>query len=408
MDGETTDSEDEDAYPSEYSQSGASGIKSQRARQNGWSADPRWYGSGGYTGKDLDPDVVKSERALEVLTENERLTVENETLKELLGLKERSDALVSPEATFAPAAAPPPPAPVVVEQAASVEPTITTSASTLGQGGGPSSPVSSRQLAVDSAAILAEASGQPPTKGLEISETIRPSSLSPKVSPADKILEEAIQEEEDGETQGPRGRDASGIDLPLLTSKAEAEIPSLEGGPNLVAEAGPSALLSTGIEEGEEADASTTVTSVSGSEPDSEPNQPQAEVTAAEPSETAAEPEMEKKQARAESLVVAEKDDVKVKAEEQDDEAEVTKEVEPVSDAVAVPDSTSAKAERKDEKEEEEDESTPEAEVTPGKAAIEQDNEDGQQVNESSAVKKEEGTDTVQSAAENGDESESV
>ncbi|PWN51408.1 hypothetical protein IE53DRAFT_51431 [Violaceomyces palustris] len=66
----------------------------KRIRKDGWGS-PRWYGTGGYIGKEFDPEAEKAERAMELLTEEERLRMENETLKELLGLKERSDALIS-------------------------------------------------------------------------------------------------------------------------------------------------------------------------------------------------------------------------------------------------------------------------------------------------------------------------
>lgn len=48
------------------------------------SRDPRWYGTGGYTGVQGDPEAEKAERALQARTEEERLRKENETLRELL------------------------------------------------------------------------------------------------------------------------------------------------------------------------------------------------------------------------------------------------------------------------------------------------------------------------------------
>jgi hypothetical protein len=57
------------------------------------SRDPRWYGTGGYTGMQGDPEAEKAERALQVRTEEERLRKENETLRELL----RISSDVTPE-----------------------------------------------------------------------------------------------------------------------------------------------------------------------------------------------------------------------------------------------------------------------------------------------------------------------
>lgn len=57
------------------------------------SRDPRWYGTGGYTGLQGDPEAEKADRALEAMTEEERLRKENETLRELL----RVSADITPE-----------------------------------------------------------------------------------------------------------------------------------------------------------------------------------------------------------------------------------------------------------------------------------------------------------------------
>lgn len=48
------------------------------------SRDPRWYGTGGYTGLQGDPEAERAEKALQSKTEEERLRQENETLRELL------------------------------------------------------------------------------------------------------------------------------------------------------------------------------------------------------------------------------------------------------------------------------------------------------------------------------------
>jgi hypothetical protein len=48
------------------------------------SRDPRWYGTGGYTGLQGDPEAERAEKALQARTEEERLRQENETLRELL------------------------------------------------------------------------------------------------------------------------------------------------------------------------------------------------------------------------------------------------------------------------------------------------------------------------------------
>lgn len=56
-------------------------------------ADPRWYGSGGYTGLQGDPTAERARQALEVQTEEERLRAENEMLRELL----RISADLTPE-----------------------------------------------------------------------------------------------------------------------------------------------------------------------------------------------------------------------------------------------------------------------------------------------------------------------
>ncbi|PWN20566.1 hypothetical protein BCV69DRAFT_299048 [Microstroma glucosiphilum] len=54
----------------------------------GSTSDPRWYGSGGYTGKLGDPDAQRSDAALERATELQRLRVENEELRRVLDLAE--------------------------------------------------------------------------------------------------------------------------------------------------------------------------------------------------------------------------------------------------------------------------------------------------------------------------------
>ncbi len=298
--------------------------------KRGWAQDPKWYGSGGYTGSTTDPIALRAEEALDRLTEEERLRMENDTLRELLGLKEKSDALISSADAIQP---------YVIETPAPK----------------PMSPAERRaSLTVDEAAIAAEASGQPPNKALQISSTTRPgeesepkpvspSRVSPKLIPAldrkDQIIEEAILA--DDESHLDRGRRASDPSLSIgsspsasddaaTASSPTASLPAVfaaddaetapssieelraaakqtaeagelhatlpvqaEGGagastdadaitpidevdqvtttesaagaePNLLAEAAPPALVSTGIEEGGAIASKTTVTSASG------------------------------------------------------------------------------------------------------------------------------------------------
>ncbi|KAJ1019269.1 hypothetical protein NDA13_006189 [Ustilago tritici] len=321
LDGEVSDNDEE-----EEGEGDGSGSGRKRKSKRGWVQDPKWYGSGGYTGKTTDPVALRADEALEQLTEEERLRMENDTLRELLGLKEKSDALLSTGRAGglvqadvnAAAAAPKPMSPG--ERCAS--------------------------LTVDEAAIAAEASGQPPYKALSISSTTRPgeeSSVESATSPAraspkltsalerkDQIIEEAISAEDEN-TAG-RGRqvgetsliveaaadgeastntaalpfvfaaddaeeapssieelrasaaakqengettqvhatlpDTTGAatDADEITPIDEVDVPSLaepasSAEPNLLAEASPPALVSTGIED---SDAKTTVTSASG------------------------------------------------------------------------------------------------------------------------------------------------
>lgn len=58
------------------------------------NADPRWYGTGGYTGKNGDPESEKADRALERLTELERVENENEMLRKILEIKEENERQV--------------------------------------------------------------------------------------------------------------------------------------------------------------------------------------------------------------------------------------------------------------------------------------------------------------------------
>lgn len=320
MDGEVSDDDEE------QDQDGRPPRKTTR----GWMQDPKWYGSGGYTGKMTDPVALRADQALEQLTEEERLRMENDTLRELLGLKEKSDSLLS--TTAGAEGAPQPgtnPAPA----------------------NKPMSPAERRaSLTVDEAAIAAEASGQPPYKALQVSSTTRPgeentdntmaspSRASPKLIPTlerkEQIIEEAILAEDESETD--RGRRA-GESSPSIGSDKDTSIPSATASlpvvfaaddadtapssieelraaakqtdeasqvhttlpaqpetnaatstdadeitpidevdlpksveaatstePNLLAEAAPPALVSTGIEQGDAASSKTTVTSASG------------------------------------------------------------------------------------------------------------------------------------------------
>ncbi|SYW82864.1 uncharacterized protein UBRO2_04986 [Ustilago bromivora] len=323
LDGEVSDDDEEEE---EEGEGDGSGSGRKRKSKRGWVQDPKWYGSGGYTGKMTDPVALRADEALEQLTEEERLRMENNTLRELLGLKEKSDALLS---------------------AGRAGGLVQANVNAAAAAPKPMSPAERRaSLTVDEAAIAAEASGQPPYKALSISSTTRPgeeSSVESATSPAraspkftsalerkDQIIEEAISAED--ENNAGRGRQAgetsliveaaadgeastntaalpfvfaaddaeeapSSIEelrasaaakqengettqvhatLPDTTGAAtdadeitpidEVDVPSLaepasSAEPNLLAEASPPALVSTGIED---SDAKTTVTSASG------------------------------------------------------------------------------------------------------------------------------------------------
>lgn len=72
-----------------------SASQSAAARRRSRAAHKaRWAATGGYTGKAGDEEYQRTERALERLTEEERLRAENECLRMLLGLKEASDSLL--------------------------------------------------------------------------------------------------------------------------------------------------------------------------------------------------------------------------------------------------------------------------------------------------------------------------
>ncbi|SPC63363.1 uncharacterized protein UHOD_07957 [Ustilago sp. UG-2017b] len=322
LDGEVSDDDEEE----EEGEGDGSGSGRKRKSKRGWVQDPKWYGSGGYTGKTTDPVALCADEALEQLAEEERLRMENDTLRELLGLKEKSDALLS---------------------AGRAGGLVQADVNAAAAAPKPMSPAERRaSLTVDEAAIAAEASGQPPYKALSISSTTRPgeeSSVESATSPAraspkftsalerkDQIIEEAISAED--ENNAGRGRQAgetsliveaaadgeastntaalpfvfaaddaeeapSSIEelrasaaakqengettqvhatLPDTTGAAtdadeitpidEVDVPSLaepasSAESNLLAEASPPALVSTGIED---SDAKTTVTSASG------------------------------------------------------------------------------------------------------------------------------------------------
>ncbi|KAJ1021626.1 hypothetical protein NDA16_003763 [Ustilago loliicola] len=207
LDGEVSDDEDQDEQGD-----GRPPRKSKR----GWVQDPKWYGSGGYTGKTTDPVALRADEALEQLTEEERLRMENDTLRELLGLKEKSDAWLSSGVAGGVSQADPgfPPAPK------------------------PMSPAERRaSLTVDEATIAAEASGQPSYKALSVSSTTRPGEentpdiaatsparASPKLTPAlerkDQIIEEAILADEADDAG--RGRQAAGETSPSIGADGEA------------------------------------------------------------------------------------------------------------------------------------------------------------------------------------------
>ncbi|TKY88202.1 hypothetical protein EX895_002912 [Sporisorium graminicola] len=326
MDGEVSDESESDDEDTD-------GASSQRKPKRGWVQDPRWYGSGGYTGKTTDPVALRADAALEQLTEEERLRMENDTLRELLGLKEKSDALVSTAAGAG--------------NATSFESTHAAAPTPISQAERRAS------LTVDEAAIAAEASGQPPYKALQVSTTARsgeeslenkalsPSSrASPKITPIlgrkDQIIEEAILADDENETgrgrrasdpnvlvyddgagslapsatallpqvfaaddaetapssieelraaaspaepapqahttlptQSASGAAAAASDADEITPIDEVDLPTsaepaTSAGPNMLAEAAPPALVSTGIEEGDAISSKTTVTSASG------------------------------------------------------------------------------------------------------------------------------------------------
>ncbi|SNX86628.1 uncharacterized protein MEPE_05337 [Melanopsichium pennsylvanicum] len=314
LDGQVSDNVEEEEYD-DHSPSKA---------KRGWSQHPKWYGSGGYTGKATDPVAMRADDALEQLTEEERLRMENETLRELLGLKHKGDALLSTTAGADGASQ-------TGVHASSV-----------------SNPVSTVErrasLTVDEATIAAEASGQPPHRTLQVSSITRPGEeeastssqarASPKLMPAlerkDQIIEEAILADESETDRGRRAGEASpsiGSDrqepppsvtasLPVVFAADDADTapssieelraaskqeqalsqvhatlpaqseatgaastdadeitpidevdvvtsvePATSEAPNMLAEAAPPALVSTGIEE---SDSKTTVTSASG------------------------------------------------------------------------------------------------------------------------------------------------
>ncbi|KAJ1020898.1 hypothetical protein NDA18_005745 [Ustilago nuda] len=322
LDGEVSDNDEEE----EEGEGDGSGSGRKRKSKRGWVQDPKWYGSGGYTGKTTDPVALRADEALEQLTEEERLRMENVTLRELLGLKEKSDALLS---------------------AGRAGGLVQADVNAAAAAPKPMSPAERRaSLTVDEAAIAAEASGQPPYKALSISSTTRPGEessvesatslarASPKLTSAlerkDQIIEEAISaEDENNAGRGSQAGETSLIvevaangeastntaalpfvfaaddaeeapssieelrastaakqengettqvhaTLPNTTGAAtdadeitpidEVDVPSLAEPassvePNLLAEASPPALVSTGIED---SDAKTTVTSASG------------------------------------------------------------------------------------------------------------------------------------------------
>lgn len=96
--------------PSEPAETGSTGQDSGRKSKAGYgsapSRDPRWYGTGGYTGLQGDPEAEKAERALQARTEEERLRRENETLRELLRIS--ADATPEIAREFGIEIAPPP------------------------------------------------------------------------------------------------------------------------------------------------------------------------------------------------------------------------------------------------------------------------------------------------------------
>lgn len=88
---------------------GKAGSRSKVAYGSAPNADPKWHGTGGYTGLAGDPEAEISERALERHTEEERLRFENEALREML----RVSADLTPETAkrFGIEMPPPPPPP---------------------------------------------------------------------------------------------------------------------------------------------------------------------------------------------------------------------------------------------------------------------------------------------------------
>ena len=96
--------------PSEQVEPGSIGQDGGRKSKAGYgsapSRDPRWYGTGGYTGLQGDPEAEKAERALQARTEEERLRRENETLRELLRIS--ADATPEIAREFGIEIAPPP------------------------------------------------------------------------------------------------------------------------------------------------------------------------------------------------------------------------------------------------------------------------------------------------------------
>lgn len=344
LDGEGSDDEEDGEGQEE-------GGRPRKSKRSGWVQEQKWYGSGGYTGKTTDPVALRADEALEQLTEEERLRMENDTLRELLGLKEKSDALLS-TASGADGAAP-----------------AGTSAVPESK---PLSPAQRRaSLTVDEAAIAAEASGQPPLKALQVSSIIRPGDeaaetspaaaaptarASPKLTPSalerkDQIIEEAILADDENITdRGRRGSEsapytiadssapptnegssssslaslpvvfsgdeadtapssiqelrAAAAEKPAETSQVHATLPgqaesaAAPGGdadeitpidevssnaePNMVAEAAPPALTSTGIE-----DSDATVTSASGTEVGESTSASSSTTTGASTSDTA-------------------------------------------------------------------------------------------------------------------------
>lgn len=85
------------------------GSKAKVSYGSAPSADPKWHGTGGYTGLAGDPEVGIAERALETQTEEERIRFENQELREML----RVSADLTPETAkrFGIEMPPPPPPP---------------------------------------------------------------------------------------------------------------------------------------------------------------------------------------------------------------------------------------------------------------------------------------------------------